>query len=264
MERIKQALVKAKQHAHLSAAQHENTVRATTPCITQSIVYSQTRGVPLTPTLVSLERIVAFSRKGHRSNVFDILRTKVLLEMDKNGWRTLGITSPTSGCGKTFVSINLAMAVAQRTDRTALLVDFDIGKPRVAGCLGLAQDISVNDVLYGRASVSEALVNPSTPRFVVMPSHQSEVSPSELLSSPRTSVLVRELRDRYLDRIVLFDLPPVLGTDEAIAVLPQVDCVLLVIGDGESTQEEIEETVRLLSSNNLIGTVLNKSEASRS
>jgi Mrp family chromosome partitioning ATPase len=73
--------------------------------------------------------------------------------------------------------------------------------------------------------------------------------------------LVADLREKYASRIVIFDLPPVLNTDDAIAVLPKMDCVLMVVGDGVSTSADIEESLRLVPDEKLLGVVLNKAEA---
>lgn len=261
MERIKQALKKSRQQSNLISMQHRGEGAVSISLLAGPIVYRQTRVIPLTPAIASRERIIAFNLSDPQCSVFDILRTKIVQEMEKNGWRTLAITSPTRGCGKTVVAINLAMAIAQSTDRTAMLVDFDFQKPKVASYLGLMQDLSVSDVLTGRAAVSEVLVNPDLPRLVLMPTHQPVQSPTQLLSSPQATALIRELWNRYADRIVLFDLPPILGTDGAIAVLPNIDCVLLVVGDGESTPEEIEQSVRQLPGSRFLGAVLNKSNS---
>ena len=71
---------------------------------------------------------------------------------------------------------------------------------------------------------------------------------------------IEEIKGRYASRIIIFDLPPLLATDDALAFIPNVDCVLLVVGNGMCSKSEIEESMRLLSSKNLLGTVLNKSD----
>jgi Mrp family chromosome partitioning ATPase len=70
--------------------------------------------------------------------------------------------------------------------------------------------------------------------------------------------LIKEIRERYEERIVIFDLPPLLNADDAMAVLPQIDCVLMVVANGMSSSREIEDSLRQLPATNLLGTVLNK------
>jgi hypothetical protein len=84
-----------------------------------------------------------------------------------------------------------------------------------------------------------------------------------MLSSRKVARLVEELRERYDSRIVIFDLPPLLNTDDAIAVLPFIDCVLMVVGEGMSSNSEVEQSLRYVSPANLVGVVLNKAEAAQ-
>jgi protein-tyrosine kinase len=68
------------------------------------------------------------------------------------------------------------------------------------------------------------------------------------------------LRDRYKERIVIFDLPPLLNVDDAISVLPNIDCALMVVGNGMVTKHDMDESLRHLHSTHLLGVVLNKAE----
>lgn len=71
-----------------------------------------------------------------------------------------------------------------------------------------------------------------------------------------------ELREHYSDRIVVVDLPPVLAADDVLAILPRIDCVLMVVGNGNSTRKEIDESMSRLSKFNVLGVVLNKDDVS--
>lgn len=212
------------------------------------------------PDLAHLEhhRIIAHRKDHPNSWTFDSLRTQVLQRMDENGWRVVAVTSPTLDSGKTVVAINLAISIAQQLQRTALLLDFDLRRPSVARYLGLNAKVSLNDVLQRGVDVADAMVNPGFERLVVLPTLKAVDWPSELLASSRVADLLAELRDRYADRVVVVDLPPALAADDVLAVLPQVDCVLLVVGSGISSEKEIEAAQRRLSKVPLVGVVLNK------
>lgn len=206
-------------------------------------------------------RVVAHQKTHAASWTFDVLRTQVLQKMDEHGWRTLAITSPSTESGKTLVSINLALSIAQQSQRTALLVDFDLRRPSVARMLGLNQPVSLNEVLSGDADVSQAMVSPGIEHLAVLPTNRPMSHTSELLSSAGVSNLIGELRQRYDDRIVVFDLPPVLAADDVMAVLPHIDCVLMIVGSGVSAKAEIDEAMTRVARANLIGVVLNKDTA---
>lgn len=226
--------------------------------------YEQTRVVTLNQEHLAKNRIVAFNKNNRLSLGFDILRTQVIDKMLKNGWRTLAVTSPIPACGKTMVSINLAMSIAHYTDKTAMLVDFDLRQPSVAKYLGLTAGSTLNDVLAGDASIEESLVNPELDRLVILPTAMPVKHSSEVLSSRKVKNLISEFRERYEERIVIFDLPPLLGTDDAMTMLSQVDCVLVVVGNGMVSKTDLVESMRYVDQAKLLGTILNKAKISQS
>ena len=232
--------------------------------VNTNIEYEKTRVVALNQDLLAKNRIVAFNKNNHLSLGFDILRTQVIEKMLKNGWRTMAVTSPIPACGKTMVSINLAMSIAHHTDRTAMLVDFDLRRPTVSKYLGLSSGSTLNDVLSGDATIAESLVNPGLDRFVILPTAIPIKHPSEVLSSRKVTNLITEFRERYSERIVIFDLPPLLGTDDAMIMLSQVDCVLVVVGNGMVSKRDLEESMRYVDQKKLLGTILNKAKISQS
>lgn len=274
MERIKLAIEKAKQSqgGWSGRKSSEGLFRPSTtapasdmphprPSGPLVIEYSQTETVTLDAGHLDSHHVVAHRKVHPASHAFDVLRTQVLHKMSENGWRTLAITSPSAQSGKTLVAINLAISISQQTDRTALLVDFDLRRPGVAGTLGLNRRLSLNDVLSNTCDLPEALVHPGIDRLLVLPTNEPVANSSEVLSSGRVADIVQDLRNRYSERIVIFDLPPVLAADDVMAVLPRVDCVLLVVGNGVSTAKEIEISMERLKKANLLGVVLNDDQS---
>jgi capsular exopolysaccharide synthesis family protein len=270
MERIKQAIEKVKNQRSSEPRREQsrpgNQGATLKPQTSQdheelaNIRYVYTRVVKLRKEHLEKNRIVAFNKNDPKSMSFDLLRTHVLQKMEEHGWRTLAITSPTPESGKSVVAINLAMSIAHQTNKTAMLVDFDLRRPKIGTYLGIGMEKSLNDLLEGTAELPDVLVNPDMPRLVVLPTKSPVRNSSETLSSKKIADLIRDLRERYKSRIVIFDLPPVLVSDDAIALLPQVDCVLMVVANGMSTRREIEDSLRLLPAANLIGTILNKAD----
>ncbi|MFY9328485.1 MAG: CpsD/CapB family tyrosine-protein kinase [Georgfuchsia sp.] len=261
MEKIKQAIEKAKLQGGEEVERQRPAAVQTAPTSEISeIIYQQTRVVELNPHHLAKNRIVALNKSDLNSVSFDLLRTQVLQKMEEHGWRTLAIVSPVTECGKTVVAINLAMSIAHHTSKTAMLVDFDLRKPKIAEYLGLPAGKSLNDVLEGDAAISETFVNPGIPKLVVVPAMRPIRNSAELLASDKVKKLVHDLRDRYKERIVIFDLPPLLNVDDAISVLPRLDCALMVVGNGMVTKLEMEESLHHLQATNLLGVILNKAE----
>ena len=264
MEKIKDALEKAKEFARplaISKSSKNNSSPAIDKeVLLQSLSYTESAVVDLDPVHLEKNRIVAYNKNDPINTVFDLLRTQVLQKMEENNWRTIGIVSPTPEAGKTMVAINLSMSIAHQPQKTVVLVDFDLRKPKVAKQLGIQVEKSMNELLGDKADISQVMVNPGIPRLTILPTMYPVYKSAETLSSAKVVRLIKELKERYDSRVVVFDMPPLLNADDAMVLLPQVDCVLMVVGNGMSTADEIEECMRLLPNSNLVGVVLNKAE----
>jgi len=268
MERIKAAIEKAKKSSddvnkikklnRLKDKSQYNIEKAGVDL--SSLHYQQTKIIKVNPDHLNEKRIISYSKSNQYSTYFDLLRTQVLHAMKENNWKTLAITSPTPEAGKTVVSINLAMSIAHQTETTAMLIDFDLRRPKVEDYMGLDVDVSLSDYFEGQAEIQDVMINPGIPRFVVLPVSKPVDNASELLSSNKVSSMITEFKERYEERVVIFDLPPILNTDDTIAILPKIDCVLMVIANGMSTKKEILESVQQLGTANLLGVVLNKTD----
>lgn len=224
------------------------------------ISYNKTAVVKLDQSNLERNRIVSHAKNNLYSGVFDSLRTQVLHKMEENSWKTIAVVSPNPASGKTFVAINLAISIAQQPQKTAILLDLDLRRPKVANYLGLNVAQSMNDYLQGSAKLEDLMISPGIARLVVVPTMRPVAKSSEILSSSKVINLIQELRDRYESRIVIFDAPPILNSDDAMVLLPQVDCFLLVIANGMSTKAEIEEAMHYLPQEKLLGVVFNKAD----
>ena len=205
------------------------------------------------------KRIISHLVTDRRSKSFDMLRTQVLQSMDLKGWNTLAVTSPTPSCGKTLTALNLALSIARQPDRSVLLVDLDFQKPQVAVCLGLKCDEGVLSVVEGRTTLSDAIipVRVGNLRFMVLPT-ASAIGSSELISSRAMAAMLEDLKKQHHSKTIILDLPPILAGDDVIAILPQVDCALLVTAVGTTTVAQIKECNKHLQSAEVLRIVLNK------
>ena len=272
MEKIKIAIEKAKLEnaqvrmttsAELASPIEEQKVDAEISLANRDIdkiSYKKTAVVKLDQSNLERNRIVSHAKNNLYSNVFDSLRTQVLHKMEENSWKTIAVVSPNPASGKTFVAINLAISIAQQPQKTAILLDLDLRRPKVANYLGLNVAQSMNDYLQGSAKLEDLMISPGIARLVVVPTMRPVAKSSEILSSSKVINLIQELRDRYESRIVIFDAPPILNSDDAMVLLPQVDCFLLVIANGMSTKSEIEEAMHYLPQEKLLGVVFNKAD----
>jgi protein-tyrosine kinase len=223
------------------------------------IQYTQTRKLHIDQA--SLIHLKIFGGMVHHemSDAYRQLRGQVLQKMRTHACQTLAITSPTQGNGKTLTAINLAISLSQEVNQTVLLVDANFRNPGVADSLGLTDlTYGITDYLADKAPLEKILINPEYTRLVILPGNKRVEYSAELLSSPKMRRLHTELKQRYQDRIIIFDLPPLLVSDDAISFIPLVDATLLVLEDGGSTRAELERCTKLLADFPLMGSIINK------
>ena len=140
-----------------------------------------------------------------------------------------------------------------------LLVDANLRTPSVHNMLGFYPEYGLSDYLLKDVPLNNILVHPEgIPRFVVLPAGYSLANSSEMLSSPKMGRLVDELKHRYPSRIVIFDLPPILNSSDALAFSPLLDATLLVIEDGGTQRNDLKQAFEMMQGVEVIGTVLNK------
>ena len=222
--------------------------------------FQRTRIVNVPEDVLERNRLVA-ALPGHElTDVYRILRTRVLQTMNSNRWNSLAVTSPATGAGKTLTAINLAISLAREVNRTVLLADFDLRNPSIHTYFGCEPEFDLSDYLSHDVPLEEILFSPSIERLVILPGGERIQNSSEMLRSPKMVALVEELKSRYDDRLVIFDLPPVLAIDDALAFTPYTDAMLMVAENGATRREDLENALQLLKGAPIVGTVLNKTE----
>ncbi len=228
----------------------------------EAIRYTRTRVVASDPDVLREHRVVVGLHNDPRADTFRVLRTNLLAQLRENDWNSFVVTSATPDAGKTFVAVNLALAIALEGNQSVLLVDADFRRPRVSEYFGFTAESGLVDYLKGDVSLEEVLVNPGFERLVVLPGRETEIMSSEWVSSPKMKKVVQEIKSRYESRITIFDIPPLFVADDAMLLLPHVDGALLVVEDGKNTSEELQQAMHILEQTNLLGLVLNKSRQS--
>ena len=189
---------------------------------------------------------------------FDILRTKLLLEMRRNDWSRIAITSATSASGKTTTGCNLIAGFGRQPEVRGMLFDFDLRRPAVARFFGASPNASVVDVLEDKLPFAEQALRLHDNTLVSMTTKALR-DPSKVLLRQRTAEILDDIQATYRPDIMLFDLPPVLVSDETRAFLKLVDAVLIVAASDASTISQIDECEREVSEySNVAGVVLNK------
>ena len=273
MERLRDAIAKARATRQEGMSQglaqgvaqgmaqtaRRAPVRPAPAGVDQPDVWSTIPRVQIDDTHLAAERIVSWKKSDPAYLAFDVLRTRLLRMLAENDWKTVLITSPTKGCGKTTVAINLAVSLARQAAARTLLVDLDLKTPEVARRLGL-NAAPLADWLRSDAPPRDHLARIGDNLAVCLNSKGTWNS-AELLHDPRTFERLNTMVADTAPVAVIYDTPPILASDDALGLLPQVDCVMLVAAAGQTTAEQIEECERLLEGHtHFLGVLLNKCE----
>ena len=213
--------------------------------------------VCLPPNLMMRNRIVAFAG-GREAGTIDMMRTRILQEMRKKGWRRLAVTSPNPGCGKTTTCLNLAFSLARQPDLRTILLDLDMRRPGLARLLGLREARHFADVIAGKAAPGEHMHRYGM-NLAFGTNARPARNPAELLQGAEIGPVLARIEADYAPAMLIFDMPPMLANDDMMAFASHVDCVLILAGAEETMMEELDNSERELSGvTNVLGVVLNK------
>lgn len=197
----------------------------------------------LSPIQLSAEHLIGNNLFPAASNeptaaAFDVLRGSLLQGMKEKGWSRVAVTSPTHGCGKSFVAANLALSLARRPDSRTVLMDMDLRQPRLAGILGFDEDLALEDFLTGSQPM-EALFRRFGKTLALGLNSQAVINAAERLHAPDTKAALAGMIAELEPEVALYDLPPILVGDDVLAMAGNVDCVLMVTDGKRSSPEEI-------------------------
>ncbi|NWG31213.1 MAG: tyrosine-protein kinase family protein, partial [Rhodocyclaceae bacterium] len=169
------------------------------------------------------------------------------------------ITSALPGEGKTFMAANLAISIAMELDHTVLLVDADVARPSLPEVFGFDEEKGLLDVLTDPTlDLSQVLLRTNVEKLSVLPAGTPHPRATELLASEAMNHLLADMAQRYHDRIIIFDSPPLLVTTEARALAMHMGQVVLVVKAESTTHAEVKNAIAAIESCPVKMVVLNK------
>ncbi|MEN3339120.1 MAG: protein-tyrosine kinase [Acidobacteriota bacterium] len=232
-----------------AAAGHSWTPAATATAIEPEHTVTGSR---LDPHLVAALAPQSLAAEQYRS-----LRTRIKRAENGRALRSIVVTSPNKGDGKSLTAANLAITMAQEFQQRVLLIDGDLRRPAVHTLFGIPEGPGLTDVLMGGAELNQALVNVEHHHLTVLPAGAIPSHPAELLGSASMRRVLDTLRTRF-DRI-LIDMPPVAPLADLHIVAPMVDGLLMIIRAGVTPRPAIERALAGLDTQKVLGLVLNES-----
>lgn len=185
------------------------------------------------------------------------LRTRILYPSSGQIPRTILVTSASPGEGKSFICANLAISLGQAMDNYCLLVDCDLRRPVQHKLFGLGDPPGLSDFLQHRKQLPELLTASGVEKLSILPAGPRSINPAELLGSSTMINLVDELAQRYDDRIVVLDSPPLHAASETAVLAQHVDGVVLVVRYGAARREYVKALADAIGRDKILGLVFN-------
>ncbi len=226
--------------------------------------YNESKSAMVDSAKAADNKCVAIFPDAAEIDSYKVLKTRLQQRAQENGWKTVMITSANPGEGKTITSINLAVTMAKEFNQTVLLVDNDLRHQSIHNYLGISSNLGLIDYLETNNQLSDLIIWPGIEKLTIISGGREVVDSTELVSSPRMKELVAEMKARYDDRYIIFDVPPLLGCADAAAFAPMVDCILMVVEEGRTSIEDVKKAVELIPKEKFLGYVLNRRKTARS
>jgi Mrp family chromosome partitioning ATPase len=265
VERLKQAIEKARQQrSNVAAADADTKPIASMPPVSdgRKQLWENLPELAIDYAAMARERLV-FAEKSNAEQVpFDILRTRLMTVCRSNKWRRVGITSPTKGCGKTFVAVNLAFSLSRNHELKTILIDLDLKNPQLGHILGATTANPSRALIEGSSTAADVLQR-CAPNLAVAIANQPSRKTAEVMQGGAATAAIADLLRDYQPDMILFDLPPMFVSDDVLGFMHNLDALIVVAAAGQTTAAEITECESLIGNGtHFLGVVLNKVESS--
>lgn len=209
--------------------------------------------------LLETNHVVGFNSRHVSSRPFSLLRSQLVKRMKARGHRLVGVTSPSPGAGKSFLTANLAATLSRLPNHYVHVFDLDVRRASLAANYGLMGEVGFERFLAGETDdLRKVGRHVEGTSLSLYPCYANDYETTPLLAGERFSAFVDSLRALPEDHLVLFDMPPVFANDDAMVVAGQIDAYLMVIEQGRNSQKQVMDAIRLLDPSECIGSVLNR------
>lgn len=261
MSKIEKALNKAREESQRTLGSKVRTMPEKHPQAEElKPMMARTRVESPNPKKWEDKRILRSIKDQHVLDAYNILRTRILQQTSEQGWNTIMVTSALPGEGKTTTAINLGLSIARDSQSTALVVDANLRSPTVHEYLDLDAQTGLADYLLGKEEIPELLVSPNMEKFVVLPAGKPMADPTDLLGSVKMTQLIREMKQRYANRFIIFDCPHLVNVPESLMLCSCIDAVLMVVEADRTPKDDVQQAYSILEGRSVLGLVLNKAQ----
>ncbi|MEW5802586.1 MAG: polysaccharide biosynthesis tyrosine autokinase [bacterium] len=222
----------------------------------QDFTPSDARIAKIAPETLIVHKVMAIEENHRVSDEFRLLRTRIMQRLNKQG--IIMVTGFDSGDGKSTIALNLAVTFAKDRNHTTLLVDLNLRKPAIHEILELGSEaIGLSSYFCGEKTVEELFINPGIHNLRILLAGNSISQAPELLGSPRMKALVEELKERYKNCFIIFDVPSICLYPDPLILSEYVDGILFVARWGKIPRENVKSATNMLPQEKFLGIVLN-------
>lgn len=260
MERLQTAIEKARKqrgeptsHRTRSAQQRPSSASPQNPAIWENLPEANFKREKL------LRNRVLALEGGQESAPFDMLRTRMLQQAKQHGWKRIAIVSPHSNCGKSTMAANIGFSLSRQRNIYSIVLDFDLRRAGLSKLLGQHSAFGMDDVMERKADFADAAKRYGPNVAFGLNTGSKVKNPSEILQSSQTSEVLAEISTAYEPDIMLFDMPPLMASDDNFGFLENVDCALILVAAEKTPMSQIDVAERHVAElTNVMGIILNK------
>lgn len=259
MERLQAAIEKArKTRGPASAGSHDGRSLVTPQDSSCATLWAELPNLTFDDKRMSGKRVQTLA-PGQDSAPFDLLRTKVLQLCSQNSWKRVAIVSPQPNCGKSTTTLNLAFGLERQKDLHSMVFDFDMRRAGLTRMLGVNAPYDISQVLTGEVGIQDQAMRYADNVAFALSGTSRTKNPSEILQSKTTAAVLDDIQDVYQPDLMLFDMPPLMASDDNFGFLKNVDCALIMVAAEETKMSQVDLAERQVAElTNVLGVVLNK------
>jgi exopolysaccharide/PEP-CTERM locus tyrosine autokinase len=212
-------------------------------------------------------------RRSRISEEFRLVKRRLMQRMSlsaKNGKKkpmqrgdrnhVILVTSARPSEGKSFVAMNLALSIVFDEGLNVMLVDGDVARPSMSKIMGLRNDLpGLTDLLLDEETeLPDVLLREHEHPLTYLAAGAIVPSATDLFGGERMETLVTEMSQRYADRIIIFDAPPLLASTEPVALAEHAGQVVMVVDAEKTSRSAVDSALDLLVTDRNVNLVLNK------
>jgi len=187
--------------------------------------------------------------KNFRAHLFNYVKPK--------GCKVIAVSSTTAGEGKSLTSSNLALAISKSVHESVLLIDADMKRPTLHSIFQIDKSPGLSDYLDGSMDLQSLFRKTRYDKLSIITAGSGSTQSSELMNSDKMRSLIEDVRNRYEDRYVIVDLPPLLPVSDVLNIAKYVDGLLFVVSAGNVSRKLVKMAIDKYPEKNIIGIVFN-------